>query len=201
MGIQVEKGDSKVTTVSATTGTAAAAPVVEVPKPENQKIALVIDTNVLLKQLNLRNLLKIETENEFNELFDVITLNEVVKEVKDQQARDYIENHLPFELQYKSAETFIDKSDMIHAQNFAKETGDFTSLSQVDQQVIALGIKIAREKGEIAQVRKEPQPLREFRPKNFEQDYSRMYDGMDTSSDSDSDSDDERKDKKKSKTA
>ena len=29
---------------------------------EDKKIALVIDTNVLLKQLNLRSLLRIETE-------------------------------------------------------------------------------------------------------------------------------------------
>ena len=74
-----------------------------------------IDTNVLLKQLNLRSLLKIETDAEFNELFDVISLSEVIKEVRDQQAREYIEHGLPFELQLKSAENYVEKKDLIHA--------------------------------------------------------------------------------------
>ena len=131
MEISVEKGDG--IKIEKPNVVAQPAIVVDKPKPENQKIALVIDTNVLLKQLNLRSLLKIETEDEFNELFEVITLSEVIKEVKDQQARDYIDNHLPFELEKKSAETFIDKTDMVHAQNFAKDTGDYASLSLVDQ--------------------------------------------------------------------
>ena len=37
---------------------------------------------------------------------------------------------------------------MIHVDNFAKDTGDFKSLSQTDRQVIALGIRLAVEKGE-----------------------------------------------------
>ena len=140
----------------------------EFPVQKHQKIALVIDTNVLLKQLNLRSLLKIETDDEFNENFEVISLNEVIKEVRDQQARDYIENGLPYDLQLKSADTYINEQDMIQTQNFAKDTGDFNSLSLVDQQVIALGIKVAREKGEGDKVRNEPLPLTEFRPKGFE---------------------------------
>ena len=86
---------------------------------------------------------------------------------------------------------------MIRAQNFAKDTGDYTSLSLVDQQVIALGIRVAREKGEIDSVRMEPQDLTEFRPKNFEADYAKLYD-----SDSDSeDSEEEASDRKKFKAA
>ena len=33
---------------------------------------------------------------------------------------------------------------MVQVQNFAKDTGDWTSLSEVDTQVIAMGVKIAR---------------------------------------------------------
>lgn len=50
----------------------------------------------------------------------------------------------------------MDKKDLIHVQNFAKDTGDYNSLSLVDQQVIALGIKMARDKNEIDLVRTEP---------------------------------------------
>ena len=56
----------------------------KIPIKEHQKIALIIDTNVLLKQLDLRSLLKIDTMDEFNENFEVISLNEVIKEVRDQ---------------------------------------------------------------------------------------------------------------------
>ena len=56
----------------------------------------------------------------------------------------------------KDAETFIDKQDMIQVQNFAKDTGDYFSLSQVDQQVIALGVKMARLKKEHDCLKHEP---------------------------------------------
>lgn len=65
---------------------------------KSKKIALVVDTNVLLKQLNLRDLLKMATDAEFDQNFEVITLQEVIKEVKDENARNYIEHGLPFEL-------------------------------------------------------------------------------------------------------
>ena len=58
------------------------------------KIALVIDTNVLVKQTRLRELLKVPDQKTFEQLFDVITLEEVIAEVKDEQARKYIENGL-----------------------------------------------------------------------------------------------------------
>ena len=59
---------------------------------------------------------------------------------------------------------------MIHVENFAKDTGDWKSLSKVDLQVIALGVRLAKEKGEIDNIKKEPQPLTEFRPDNFNSD-------------------------------
>ena len=68
----------------------------------------------------------------------------------------------------------------------------------MDQKVIALGIRMAREKGEFDRIRKEPQPLTEFRPRNFESDYAKKYDEM-ASDESESDSDSEREDRKKFK--
>ncbi len=62
------------------------------------KIALVVDTNVLLKQTGLRELLKIPDQTLFEEIFDVFTLEEVIREVKDEQARKYIETGLEFPL-------------------------------------------------------------------------------------------------------
>ena len=83
-------------------------------------------------------------------------------------------------------------------QNFAKDTGDFTSISLVDTQVIALGIKMARQKNQGHLLRREPQPLTEFRPKNFDDDYKRKYDEAHSSEEEDSDnSEDQSKQSKK----
>ena len=67
-------------------------------------------------------------------------------------------------MKLKTAETFIEKSDIIKVENFAKDTGDFNSLSKVDKLVIALGLRLAIEKGEDDRIKSEPQPLTEFRP-------------------------------------
>jgi aspartyl/asparaginyl-tRNA synthetase len=101
-------------------------------KEQNHKIALVIDTNVLVKQTKLMDMLKVPDRKTFEQLFDVITLNEVIAEVKDEAARNYIENGLDFQMQLKSAATYVEKADLIFVQNFAKDTGDFKSLSMVD---------------------------------------------------------------------
>ena len=77
-------------------------------------------------------MLKVPNQKAFEELFDVITLNEVIAEVKDEAARKYIETGLDFELQTKNAATYVEKADLIFVQNFAKDTGDYTSLSMVD---------------------------------------------------------------------
>lgn len=41
-------------------------------------------------------MLKVPDQETFEKLFDVITLNEVIAEVKDEAARNYIENGLDF---------------------------------------------------------------------------------------------------------
>ena len=59
-------------------------------------------------------------------------------------------------MKLKTAETFIEKSDIIKVENFAKDTGDFNSLSKVDKLVIALGLRLAIEKGEDDRIKTEP---------------------------------------------
>lgn len=134
---------------------------------EHQKIALVVDTNVLLKKTQLRELLKVKDLALFEELFEVVTLDTVIGEIKDEQSRAYVDHGLSYSLDVKTAKTFIDREDMVQVKNFAKDTGDFTSLSEVDQQVIALGVKMAKIKKQSDCIRSEPQPLTEFRPANF----------------------------------
>ena len=59
-------------------------------------------------------------------------------------------------------------------------------MSLVDTEVIAMGLRIAKEKNEHHLIRKRPQPLTEFRPTNFEADYKRKFD---ETADSDSEED------------
>jgi hypothetical protein len=61
-------------------------------------------------------------------------------------------------------------------QNFAKDTGDFKSLSLVDQLVIALGVRLAKERDDFDKVRHEPKALHEFKPTAMLEDYERRDD-------------------------
>lgn len=60
--------------------------------------------------------------------------------------------------------------------------------------MIALGVKLTRQKDELDLIRKEPLPLTEFRPKNFDADYQRKFDEQVTDSE-ESDSSDEGRDR------
>ena len=111
------------------------------------RTALVVDTNILLKQVHLRELLKIDQAT-FDSNYDVFTLDAVINEVKDANSRAYIEHKLPYKLQVKSADHFLDKKDIVRVENFAKDTGDWVGLSKVDMLVISLGLKLAQERGE-----------------------------------------------------
>ncbi len=67
----------------------------EIPK----KIALVIDANVIIKQLSLRDIIGGGlTEDDFSDRFEVHTLRDVIKEIKDENARTYLETRLPYPL-------------------------------------------------------------------------------------------------------
>lgn len=71
----------------------------------------------------------------------------------------------------KSADGNIELKDQIMVDNFAKETGDYNSLSVVDRLVIALGVGLSKQKSEYEKVVKEPKPLTEFKPKKFKEFY------------------------------
>lgn len=137
----------------------------------DQKVAVIIDTNAIIKQLNLRLVINpsIQTDEEFAEKYELYTLKEVIGEVRDERARQFLAN-LPYEVQIEDS-SFIDDADRITVENFAKDTGDFKTLSYVDILVIAFGLTLAREKGEIQHVLQEPKPLEEFRPKSFKEFY------------------------------
>jgi len=81
--------------------------------------------------------------------------------------------NLPYDLKIHE-EGYLDPAMLMMATNFAKDTGDFKSLSQTDLKVIALGVQLAREQGELEKVKKEPKPLQEFRPKRFMKDYEKQ---------------------------
>jgi rRNA-processing protein FCF1 len=51
---------------------------------KQQKVSVIVDTNFLLKQVNIRNLLPREKGVTFEEKYDIMTLTEVIKEVKDE---------------------------------------------------------------------------------------------------------------------
>lgn len=123
------------------------------------RVALVVDTNVFLKQTRLPELLKCPDLQAFNDKYEVFTLQEVIKEIKDEQSRLYVENGIQYPMQIKSADTFLEKSDHTHVDNFAKDTGDFFNLSTVDKSVIALGVRLAKQRDQYDKVRVEPKPL------------------------------------------
>jgi len=110
-------------------------------------------------------------QQKFDEIFDVITIDSVIKEVKDEQARKYIESGLDFQLQVKSVENYIQKQDLTFVQNFAKDTGDYRSLSLVDQLVIALGVRLSRDRDDFEKLRSEPKPLTEFKPLSMQPEF------------------------------
>jgi len=79
---------------------------------------------------------------------------------------------LPFDLKIHPADS-VEKQHFIHVSNFSKDTGDFKTLSSTDMKVIALGVKLAYDKGEQEKIKLEPKPLAEFRPKTFRADYEK----------------------------
>ena len=74
--------------------------------------------------MHIRDLLRIDQET-FEKNYEVVTLDRVISEVKDEKSREYLLNKLPYEIDVKNAETFLDPEDLIHVQNFAKDTGDY----------------------------------------------------------------------------
>jgi hypothetical protein len=61
--------------------------------------------------MHLRDLLRIDQKT-FEDNYEVITLDRVISEVKDERSRDYLLNKLPYELDVKTAESYLDPQDM-----------------------------------------------------------------------------------------
>lgn len=159
----------------------------EEKRSSQEKVSLVVDTNILLKQTHLHDLLRVDAST-FDEKFTVVTLDSVISEVRDPASREYINTRLPYPLDIKEHQTFLSKADIDQVSNFAKDTGDFISLSKVDIQVIALGVAIAKKNKEEELINKEPKDLDEFKPEKLKEAYDKY------SSDSESDQSDEEAD-------
>jgi len=149
------------------------------------KIAIVIDTNVLIKHISLPDILP-STGSDFSDTYEVHTIKEVLRELRDESARNYAATQLPYEL---IVHDYVEEEYMDRVRAFAKETGDLKTLSETDMRVMALGLQLNEERGEGDRVQKEPKPLAEFRPKRFIEDYKR---GESDSSDSGSSSEEEQ---------
>jgi hypothetical protein len=68
----------------------------------------------------------------------------------------------------------LNEKHVTFVEHFSRETGDFKTLSTTDIRVIALGVYLAHERGELERLKTEPKPLAEFRPKRFKADYDKM---------------------------
>ena len=112
-----------------------------------KKVSIVIDANVIIKQLRLRDLMGASDDQDFQARYEVHTVPEVLKEIKDEAARAFMET-LPFELSIREAAA----EDFESVRAFAKETGDLKTLSWVDMKVIALGVSLAKENGEVDRI-------------------------------------------------
>jgi len=147
---------------------------------ELKRIAIVVDANAIIKQIPLRQTVNstLTTDEEFNRMYEAFTLEEVINEIRDEKARQFLQN-LPYEMTIKPS-SCINEKDIAIVENFSKETGDSKTLSVVDKLVIAFGLTLSREKGEFKQVLLTPQKLEEFKPKSFKKFYNQ---GEDSSSD------------------
>jgi rRNA maturation endonuclease Nob1 len=146
---------------------------------------VVIDANVLIKQIRLMEVMGVSDSQEFDAAYEVHTIKEVIKEIKDDNARTFMQN-LPYELVIHE---YVEDEFMTRVRAFAKETGDYKTLSETDMRVMALGLQLNEERGEGDRVQRAPKPLAEFRPKRFQEDYKRIEEGEEDHSDEETDSD------------
>ena len=94
-------------------------------------MAVVLDTGPLIKNIELRKL---------GEIF--YTTPQVLSEVRDKIARSHLSSKLE-EIKVSEAS----EEDIESVITFSKKTGDFSSLSQTDIQVLALAVRLHKESG------------------------------------------------------
>ncbi len=83
----------------------------------------------------------------------VVTLREVVSEIRDKATKQRLQV-LPYDLQFKDPHA----EDLKHVSDFAKKTGDYSSLSATDLKVLALTFRLEKEahNGAVDHLRAEP---------------------------------------------
>ena len=91
---------------------------------------LVVDSGAFLRNAPLQNL----GEN-------IYTCSEVLGEIKSKWAKDQLQV-LPYEIKIKEP----DDEDLQFVLKFAKKTGDLFSLSNTDLKVVALAVRMERER-------------------------------------------------------
>ena len=118
-------------------------PVASAPQVEVGKTKVVVDANAIVKGLRLERLAE-----------EAVTIPEVLKEIKDRQARHTLAT-LPFELHVRDP----DAESIQAVRRFARLTGDLGALSDPDIRCIALHYMLEREAHGLSAVRTEPPPL------------------------------------------
>ena len=118
------------------------ASVAHVPKAEAGKTKVVVDANAIVKGIRLERLAE-----------EAVTIPEVLREIKDKQARHTLAT-LPFELLVRDP----DEESIKAVRRFARLTGDLGALSDPDIRCIALHLALEREAHGLAHVRTEPPP-------------------------------------------
>lgn len=58
-------------------------------------------------------MLNVPGEVAFEDLFEVVTLDSVIGEIKDDSTKRYVDNNLPFTLDVKDSQYFLDRKDTI----------------------------------------------------------------------------------------
>lgn len=61
----------------------------QVPEVQQQKIVIVIDANVIIKQIRLRDILKTQDDQEFNSKYEVHTMEDVITEIRDETVHSF----------------------------------------------------------------------------------------------------------------
>lgn len=106
-------------------------------------MAVVLDSGALIQATNLRAIGA-----------EYFTVEQVLSEVRDQRAREVLRDmHDSITVKEPTEEDFL------YTVDFAKKTGDFTSLSRTDLRVIALAVRLEKERNGGLVLRSEPPPI------------------------------------------
>ena len=138
------------------------------PPPRNlpNETICVVDANAIVKGQNLSNLSSKSTKEEGGELLfkELVTTSAVLKEIKDEHARMRLQNDPNWQ---RLCVSEADEETVSLVKRFARLTGDIGQLSEPDVNVIALALKLEREKcdGDLSHIRTVPPPARKYRRK------------------------------------